>query len=205
MPLEDSWSQGNWKDPPIMRMYVFVYCVYSWYFCNYFLVVIIINLNYQQVNVSCIRFNVGKVDLNTSHYRLHTYTSRWIVFIHFLLNAQWHDHLHTGWSPVHHHLASVSMATMATIPEFYNGRSIFLTGGTGFMGKQILEKLLRSCPGIKHIYLLIRNKKEKTIISRLEDMWQLPVSASSVKAYHQKFVANPNFTQILNKSNISMK
>ena len=48
---------------------------------------------------------------------------------------------------------------ISPISEYYDGRSILITGGTGFMGKVLLEKLLRSCPGITRIYVLIRPKK----------------------------------------------
>lgn len=58
------------------------------------------------------------------------------------------------------------------VQEFYRGSVIFLTGGTGFMGKALLEKLLRSCPHIKHIYLLIRSKKGKNVEQRLEDIFE---------------------------------
>ena len=34
------------------------------------------------------------------------------------------------------------------IADFYNGQSAFITGATGFMGKVLVEKLLRSCPQI---------------------------------------------------------
>lgn len=62
-----------------------------------------------------------------------------------------------------------------SISEFYNGRSIFITGGTGFMGKVLVEKLLRSCPGIKNIYLLIRPKRGQEINSRLSEIVNGPL------------------------------
>jgi alcohol-forming fatty acyl-CoA reductase len=62
-----------------------------------------------------------------------------------------------------------------SIPEFYNGRSIFITGGTGFMGKVLVEKLLRSCPGIKNIYLLIRPKRGQEINLRLSEILNGPL------------------------------
>ncbi|XP_063706220.1 fatty acyl-CoA reductase 1-like [Culicoides brevitarsis] len=43
--------------------------------------------------------------------------------------------------------------------ESYHGKSIFITGSTGFLGKVLLEKLLFSCPDIKKIYILIREKR----------------------------------------------
>lgn len=62
------------------------------------------------------------------------------------------------------------------INEFYKGRNIFITGVTGFMGKALLEKLLRSCPGIEKIYVLIRPKKGKQLQERLNVMYEDGVS-----------------------------
>ncbi|CAO1396740.1 unnamed protein product [Diamesa serratosioi] len=57
---------------------------------------------------------------------------------------------------------------LPTIPEFYKDQEIFISGGSGFMGKVLIEKLLRSCPGIKKMYVLLRPKKGKAIEERLE-------------------------------------
>lgn len=62
------------------------------------------------------------------------------------------------------------------VQEFFRDTTIFLTGGTGFMGKMLIEKLLRSCPHIKHIYLLVRVKKGKTAHERIDDIFQDRVS-----------------------------
>lgn len=62
-----------------------------------------------------------------------------------------------------------------SIPNFFSGRDIFITGGTGFMGKVLIEKLLRSCPGINRIFMLIRPKKQMTIDERIQQLIDLPV------------------------------
>lgn len=67
-----------------------------------------------------------------------------------------------------------------SIAKLYTDRSVFITGGTGFMGKVLVEKLLRSCPGIKNIYLLIRPKKGQETAARLNDLLNTPVSSTGV-------------------------
>jgi len=56
------------------------------------------------------------------------------------------------------------------ISKFYAGRSLFITGGSGFIGKQVIEKLLRSCSDIDRIYVLMRAKKEQSPRQRLQKM-----------------------------------
>lgn len=68
-------------------------------------------------------------------------------------------------------LDSLSHLKMTELQRFYTGMNIFITGGTGFMGKMLLEKLLRTCTGIENIYLLIRPKKNKDIHTRVDDLF----------------------------------
>ncbi|XP_032686166.1 fatty acyl-CoA reductase 1-like isoform X4 [Odontomachus brunneus] len=58
------------------------------------------------------------------------------------------------------------------IQKFYANQTIFITGGTGFLGKVLIEKLLRSCPNISKIYVVIRSKKHKSATSRLVEIFE---------------------------------
>ncbi|XP_053677823.1 fatty acyl-CoA reductase wat-like [Anopheles nili] len=57
------------------------------------------------------------------------------------------------------------------VREFYNNATVLLTGGTGFVGKVLLEKLLR-CFDVKTVFLLIREKRNKSVVERLEEVFQ---------------------------------
>ncbi|ROL51612.1 Fatty acyl-CoA reductase 1 [Anabarilius grahami] len=59
---------------------------------------------------------------------------------------------------------------MVTISEYYEGKNVLITGATGFMGKVLLEKLLRSCPGVKAVYVLVRPKAGQAPDARIADM-----------------------------------
>ncbi|XP_047542413.1 putative fatty acyl-CoA reductase CG5065 [Vanessa atalanta] len=61
------------------------------------------------------------------------------------------------------------MAPSIGVSEFYAGKTIFITGATGFMGKVLIEKLLRCCPDLKRIYLLMRPKRGQNTKERLDD------------------------------------
>lgn len=43
------------------------------------------------------------------------------------------------------------------------------------MGKVLIEKMLRSCPKVNSIYMLLRPKKDKTIDERLDAIKDLPL------------------------------
>ncbi|XP_035829281.1 fatty acyl-CoA reductase 1, partial [Aplysia californica] len=61
-------------------------------------------------------------------------------------------------------------AQRSCIANFYKGKTLFITGVTGFMGKVLLEKLLRSCPDIHRVYTLVRPKKGQTPQERIESI-----------------------------------
>ncbi|XP_072938546.1 putative fatty acyl-CoA reductase CG5065 [Epargyreus clarus] len=61
------------------------------------------------------------------------------------------------------------------VADFYAGKSVFLTGGTGFLGKVFIEKLLSNCSEIDKIYVLIRGKKGAPAEQRLQKLLQTPV------------------------------
>lgn len=61
------------------------------------------------------------------------------------------------------------------IQTFYKSQNVFLTGGTGFLGKIFIEKLLRSTE-IATLYILIREKKGKNALSRIEELFEDVVS-----------------------------
>jgi fatty acyl-CoA reductase len=52
--------------------------------------------------------------------------------------------------------------------EAYRGKSLLLTGGTGFLGMALVEKLLRSVPELGRLYLIVRASSGKSARERFE-------------------------------------
>ncbi|XP_075990817.1 fatty acyl-CoA reductase wat-like isoform X2 [Anticarsia gemmatalis] len=71
------------------------------------------------------------------------------------------------------------------IQMFYKDTTVFVTGGSGFIGKQLIEKLFRACD-IAKVYLLMRPKKGKTVEERLKVILEDPVF-DSLRSKKPKF------------------
>lgn len=67
-------------------------------------------------------------------------------------------------------VTSSSFPVTSSLRDFYRDRSVFITGATGFMGKVLVEKLLRSCTEIKKVYVLVRPKAGHDIRRRVEEL-----------------------------------
>lgn len=63
------------------------------------------------------------------------------------------------------------------IQEFYRGTSILVTGGTGFLGSVLIEKIMRTCPHFDKMYLIIRPKKGKDQKQRLKELFDNEIFA----------------------------
>ncbi|EFN71443.1 Fatty acyl-CoA reductase 1, partial [Camponotus floridanus] len=58
---------------------------------------------------------------------------------------------------------------------FFAETEIFIIGATGFLGKALLEKLLRSCHCVATIFVLIRPKRNQSIEERFRKLLENPV------------------------------
>ncbi|XP_008442197.1 fatty acyl-CoA reductase 2, chloroplastic isoform X2 [Cucumis melo] len=55
------------------------------------------------------------------------------------------------------------------IVKFLRGKVFFITGATGFLGKVLIEKILRTAPDVGKIYVLIKAKDEEAAAERLKN------------------------------------
>ncbi|CAG9765389.1 unnamed protein product [Ceutorhynchus assimilis] len=61
------------------------------------------------------------------------------------------------------------------IKEFYENKNVLLTGGTGYLGKLIIEKLLRTT-NVKTIFLIVRSKQDIAFHKRISKMFEEQVN-----------------------------
>ncbi|KAF5290693.1 hypothetical protein FQR65_LT01983 [Abscondita terminalis] len=66
-------------------------------------------------------------------------------------------------------ILETTMSEQSSIQNFYAGKTIFMTGGTGYVGSALIEKLLRSCPDVKKIYTMVRDKKDGGLEKRYKE------------------------------------
>jgi fatty acyl-CoA reductase len=78
----------------------------------------------------------------------------------------------------------------SSISDYYANKSILITGGTGYLGKVLIEKLLRSCDRLSTIYLLVRPKKGKKSSERLDEI-------CDIKLFDLVRKQSPNFKEKL--------
>ncbi|KAK7868047.1 hypothetical protein R5R35_007497 [Gryllus longicercus] len=71
--------------------------------------------------------------------------------------------------------AAAAGAAKMGVEKWYEGRTLLVTGGAGFMGKVTLEKMLRALPGLRRVYVLLRPKRGDGPARRLQDMIAKPV------------------------------
>lgn len=74
---------------------------------------------------------------------------------------------------------------MAQLDDYYAGKTLLVTGGTGLVGKVLVEKLLRDLPQVRRIYVLIRPRA-------------LPSGAelSPTERFAQEILATPAFDRL---------
>lgn len=72
-----------------------------------------------------------------------------------------------------------------SVQNFYENKSVFITGGTGFIGKVLIEKLLRTCSKIGTIYVLLRpNAKDGS--SNAQERLRNLISKSQLFQFHRE-------------------
>src|SRR5205814_3800076 len=70
--------------------------------------------------------------------------------------------------------------------EIFNGRKIFLIGGTGFLGKVTLSMLLHRFPGIGRIYVTVRARSQEESETRF---WNNVISAPPFDPVRERYGA----------------
>jgi hypothetical protein len=92
--------------------------------------------------------------------------------VHAVVNGHATHLMHLNPGVLKHHAFDGEL----TIPKFYVGKNIFITGATGFVGKVLIEKLIRCCPDVNKIYCLIRPKYKQDIKRRVNELIDSKVS-----------------------------
>lgn len=73
---------------------------------------------------------------------------------------------------------SSAASDMASVSDFYANKSVFITGGTGFLGTVLIEAILSASPDVGKIYVLVRDKYGSNADVRIKRMIKKAVSIS---------------------------
>ena len=57
-----------------------------------------------------------------------------------------------------------------SVQEAFAGRTVLLTGVTGFVGSLVLEHLLRTCPNVRKVFVIVRHKHGTAGPNRVQQM-----------------------------------
>lgn len=63
---------------------------------------------------------------------------------------------------------------MNPVEAFYENSIVLISGGTGFLGSVLAEKLLR-CFNVEKIFLMVRSKNGLDVEHRLQNLLNLPI------------------------------
>ncbi|GAB0093592.1 Fatty acyl-CoA reductase [Sergentomyia squamirostris] len=75
-----------------------------------------------------------------------------------------------------------------TFEEFFAGKNIFVTGGTGFLGSVLIESLLSVSANIGTIYVLVRDKNGNLADKRIQRMLSKPLFRNHSQQVFKKIV-----------------
>ncbi|KAJ8874991.1 hypothetical protein PR048_022881 [Dryococelus australis] len=81
----------------------------------------------------------------------------------------------------------VSILGDLDVHSFYQNCEVLVTRATGFLGKLTVEKVLRSCPGVRRVHLLVRTKKGLSVEQRKKVLLDNVISAAGSIAVGQYF------------------
>lgn len=74
-------------------------------------------------------------------------------------------------------ITAESPGAVPSIGDLLDGVAVLVTGGTGFVGGVLVEKLLRSCPRLAKVYLVVRPRRGLDGAARVQQFLDRPLFA----------------------------
>ena len=93
---------------------------------------------------------------------------------------------------------------LISVCDFYAHRDVFITGATGFLGKCLLEKILRDIPDVGRVMILIRPKRDKTAEERVKGILDSKVNNNN-KQTTCTLILVPYYVDVIVNINSSLK